>query len=502
MSQWIVRVTNHQIWVLLESTGPAIDAALKRDGITPEAIDSLERLRAVLTFCGKRLASTDPVLVQPGNLDQLFSYLNQLKVSVDTFTGNGDLANINAANLQADNMLSVTIHILGSSNPDDLSSLSEAAASYRNTLEQYLKEAANIQLDLTVKSQANEERINALDASINNESQKLVTLSNEQQSQFSAAQDKRASDFSSTQAEYLAKYTTAASDQQSQFSSDQDARKTAFSELQRNASEKLASLIEEYDDILKMRDVSYTEKEKLADEAHKVNLKELEANYENSASKILGEIQKYRTEVESLVGVIGNLGVTSGYKKVADNARRMLYLWQFMTVASLSGLIFIAYIIAFPVNNHLKVLDTDNLNPISQAALPKQTITSKNDPALIPPSESDFYHGLITRIFLSITFGIFAAYAGRQASRFFEIELKNRKLALELEALGPFIEPLDKSDRDKFRVQIGDRSFGVTDQEYTKAKDDDPVTLAGVLKSKDFQEAVVSNVKEALKSIK
>ena len=117
-------------------------------------------------------------------------------------------------------------------------------------------------------------------------------------------------------------------------------------------------------------------------------------------------------------------------------------------------------------------------------------------------SEAEFYQGFATRVFLSITFGIFAAYAAKQASRFFETESRNRKLALELEALGPFIEPLEKSDQDKFRVQIGDRSFGVNDHESYRVKDEDPVTLAGWLKSKDGIEALTGPIKELLKGMK
>lgn len=116
-----------------------------------------------------------------------------------------------------------------------------------------------------------------------------------------------------------------------------------------------------------------------------------------------------------------------------------------------------------------------------------------------PHSDADFYQGFLTRVFLSITFGIFAAYAGRQASRFFDMEQKNRRLALELEALGPFIEPLDKAERDKFRVQIGDRSFGVPDTELGKPKEDDPVTALSVLKSKEIGEFIATIVK-AVKS--
>ncbi len=110
-------------------------------------------------------------------------------------------------------------------------------------------------------------------------------------------------------------------------------------------------------------------------------------------------------------------------------------------------------------------------------------------------NEFAFLEGLATRIFLSITFGIFAAYAARQAGRFFEMEQQNRRRALELEALGPFIEPLEKIDRDKFRVQIGERSFAVPNKDSHEYKENDPVTALSLLKPKEWIEGVVSIIK-------
>ncbi|GAC1605467.1 MAG: hypothetical protein NVS3B3_03430 [Aquirhabdus sp.] len=260
---------------------------------------------------------------------------------------------------------------------------------------------------------------------------------------------------------------------------------------------------------------------------HNANLEILHSKYKSSADEILVEMRRNKTEVESLVGVIGNLGVTSGYKTVADHARKLLYIWQGVTVAALVGLVAVAFLIAFPNAFSNIFLKEKNINAAVDAAVQIQRVqpvserqeiakvvidksvdASKIDPKLSAvsssgsPSDTDFYHGLVTRIFLSLTFGIFAAYAGRQASHFFTIEQRSRKLALELEALGPFIEPLGKEDRDKFRVQIGDRSFGVPDHEALKPKDDDPVNLMGLLKSKDIQDIIAGIVKEVQKGLK
>jgi hypothetical protein len=50
-------------------------------------------------------------------------------------------------------------------------------------------------------------------------------------------------------------------------------------------------------------------------------LKALNENYEKAAKNTLQLVDNHRKDVEELVGVIGNLGVTSGYQKTANTAR-------------------------------------------------------------------------------------------------------------------------------------------------------------------------------------
>lgn len=64
------------------------------------------------------------------------------------------------------------------------------------------------------------------------------------------------------------------------------------------------------------------------------------------------------------------------------------------------------------------------------------------------------------------------------------------------------IEPLKQEDRDKFRVQVGDRSFGVPDHNIGNKKEDDPVTALAIMKSKEIQEFVTNLVKETVKAVK
>jgi hypothetical protein len=69
MSQWTERVVSHSVWQQMETLGPALDQAAMREGIDPSTHDGLERIRAILTFAGKRLAGADPQLMHPAPLD-------------------------------------------------------------------------------------------------------------------------------------------------------------------------------------------------------------------------------------------------------------------------------------------------------------------------------------------------------------------------------------------------------------------------------------------------
>jgi hypothetical protein len=59
---------------------------------------------------------------------------------------------------------------------------------------------------------------------------------------------------------------------------------------------------------------------------------------------------------------------------------------------------------------------------------------------------------------------------------------------LELEAIGPYLAPLPTDEQNKFRIQIGDRSFGREDDTGHKPRRKSPVSVVDLLKSKEGQE--------------
>jgi hypothetical protein len=510
MSQWIERVQGHAIWQELKALGADIDGALAREAITPDNILALERIRSVLTYYGRRLASTDPALVPLAHLDSVIANFRTARTQVAAFAANGDINQLVSANGQADAILQSLGAVPSLAATEELTGISEAAASYQKTLAGYLATALTTQQMLSRLSEENQAAIAHIRETIDAQKAQLATTLTEQQSLFSKAQDERASTFAASQAEQLGKFSQAMSDQQTQFSSDQDSRRTAFTNFELDTEAKAAKLISDYDAKLKEHDVTFKQNEDALTAEHQATLTKLEKDFIAEGQKKLAEVERQKVAIEKLVGIIGNKGVTYGYQRQANIARLALLLWQGLTVLSLAGLIVVAFIMVFPgafpslQGNHV------NESPVVAAgAGDKKGIAAAPVPATATSlaatagvSESEFYRGLATRIFLSLTFGVFATYAARQASRFMAIEQKNRKMALELQALGPFIEPLPESEQHKFRIQIGDRSFGVPDQDHHKTKDDDPVTIPGLLKSKEFGQFISDRLSDALKVFK
>jgi FtsZ-binding cell division protein ZapB len=428
MSQWTERVRDHQVWNQLTALGPAIDEAIAREGNDPTVVDGLERLRSVLAFSGKRMAAIDPFLVHLTPVDGVASYLEKALIEVQAYNADGNAGHIKNANAHADLVLSNLAQLNSLITQDDLTVISEAAAAYRATLEKYLKDASTLRQLLQGEVDTLRTKLNELTTELSAERQRVSSLTSEFQSQFSTAQE---------------------------------ARGREFTDAQTTRQDKFGALIADYNEKLTEQNADFERQKEAAIQNHAEELDNLKNQYEESAKSILNEINNHKAQVEKLVGVIGNLGVTSGYLKTANHARRTLWFWQLLTVGALGGVIVVAY------------------------------------KAFVPLVQGEFtWESFAARVFLSLTVGVLAAYSANQADKFLEIERRNRKLALELEALGPYLAPLPQQLQDKFRVDIGDRSFGHQDASLGHRADKSPATLVDALqKSKDLREFVVNIIK-------
>ena len=484
MTQLTERIQGHQVWRELADLGPALDQASGRWGIPAPAATGIERLRTVLAYSKTRLGSIEPFLLDPRPLGNIATTLASLRAEVQAFSSDTNAAHIDAANTHADDVLAGLSNVGSPPTPDELATIGEAAGNYHATLEKYLAEALEKHTEVSTAAEANSTTLAALATELATEKQRLAVLisdyqaqfaagqttrstehtaaQTERQSTFSGAQDSRGNEFTVAQTDRQQKFTDAATENQTLFSASQEARAKEFVAAQTDRSQAVAALIAEYTVVLADHKAELVKVRESAAKTAEDALATVRVTYEEAAKRILEKIEEHKTQVEKLVGVIGNLGVTSGYQKVANRAQKAIYLWQSLTVLALAGLILVAYVIAS--------------SPVG--------------------AESVFLQGLSTRVFLSLTVGVFAAYAAKQAANNMEIERKSRKLALELEALGPFIAPLPIEMQNKFRADVGDRSFGIPDGQVAKGEGRDPVSAA------DLVPILRDTVSELLKKIK
>ncbi len=437
MTQWAERYKSHQIWQLLQVLGPIIDNAFNLAGTDPETLDGLARLKSILSFCGQRLAGADPYLFQVGPLDNISAALQAMIQEVQNFIANGNVGHIANANSHGDAALTHLSQINVQLTTEDFMAAKEAAESYRVGLEKALSVVSGTASQLSGEMDSLRTRITELSTELAAERSRLSTTVSDFQTQFSAAQELRISTF--------------AGDQKGR----QDQFTTLFTDFTQKLVEQNTEFTKQREDIAKL---------------HQSDLAELREKFVDESTKLHEEILKRKAEVEKLVGVIGNLGVTSGYLTTANKAKTTVLVWQSITVGAMLSLSWIAY-----------------------SALKAATDL---------PAEAVFSWPLFAgRIFVALTLGALAAYAGTEAARYQKVERYNRRLALELEAIGPFIAPLDADKQAEFRIDVGKRSFGQSEGVNSDLDIKSPTSVGAILLNDPKVRSLITDaIKDAIKA--
>lgn len=500
MGPWDERIRGHRIWTEMETLGPIIDKALSIDGITSETSADIERLKAVLTYCGKRIAAADPLITVPQPLDSAASNLDAIKSELEAFVKDKDSTHIVTANQNADAALPPLSQIPGAYSPEELGALVSATVEYRAAVRKALTDAKqevkqfnavldegtsklkatsegelatlralleNNSKDLSTRLDAAQTNLAQLASLIQTEQQKLSQISSDQQGQFSTAQEARNKEFTEGLRVGNESLTKLVAEYQSQFSTAQNSRATENAAAESSRQNKFNELITDFSKKLADQDAEFAKQRGAFVLASETDLAGLVADFRVKATDILEDVEKKQSYVEKLVGVIGNLGVTSGYLRVANQSRLVMWLWQAATLGSMITLSIVAY-------------------------MTLHAIEGKNG--------QFSWIGFAARVLVLLSLGVIAAYSGIQGDRLFGEERRNRKLALELEAIGPFLAPLPIEDQNKFRVQMGERSFGREPEIQSHGKS--PTSVVDLANSQELKEIVKFAVETAISAIK
>lgn len=183
---------------------------------------------------------------------------------------------------------------------------------------------------------------------------------------------------------------------------------------------------------------------------HRNDFKHLEKELDVQSSGLVQKIDKLKGEAETLVGIIGNLGMTSGFQKAAKTAWDETKKWQHITIAAIIALV-VTILVTFLTGS-----------------------TIAND-----------WPNLVGRILLSLAFAALAKYAGTQSDKNFQIFRMNSRWELELQALGPYLAPLQTEEQHKFRIYLANKVFGQDDTSLQKNGWSSPTNIVDILTSED-----------------
>ncbi len=369
----------------MHDLGPKIDEAERLEDLDTAAVESLERLRSVLTFCGKRLGGTDPLTMTPAPLDAIAGSLETATNEIDAFAKDHNVAHLINANNGADAALNHLAQVPGIITKQEIVGLVQAANDSRKVLERHAQLSSEalrklepkieeLQKHLDAFSSQTQATVTTLQSQLEVERQKITTQSAEQQKVFGDAQEARSNTYNETLRKLQESLSQTLTDQQRQFSEAQESRSREFASAQADGQKRFSDLVTDYTKRLADQDAEFTKSRNLATDEYMTDLGKLIIEYEKGAKDILDKVDKHRVDVEKLVGLIGSLGVTSGYQKTANTARKSMWVWQGIAVIALVAVIWFAY------------------------------------RAFLPTMQGDFKWGAFaTRVFLTITVGVLAA---------------------------------------------------------------------------------------------
>jgi hypothetical protein len=440
----------HRIWAALENWGKMLDAALTVDFINEDAAEALARMRAVLTFLGKRLENADPFLFRLNWLESLATFADRLSAQLTLYTA-GDTAALIPASEITDELLAVMATMPSPATTTEFKGAKQAAEDYRKALDSMIRSARTASEDNKNELAGLKSRLAELATEMAAERARLTGLTSDFQSQFSAAQESR------SQTEVAAQ-----KDRDSKFNSVIDAQKQSLLERETSLRALEDETRKSHDALISQMRAEFGAVRDTAAQAHAKQLSDLHSEFVSKASTLRDEMVARKEEIEKLVGVIGNLGVTSGFLTNANSARKAMWAWQSVTVAAIVGLIVVALVFFLPASS----------TPFS-------------------------WPGFAGRVFVSLTFAALAGYAAKEAANNQRTESVNRRIALELEAVRPFIVSLPSEQQEAFINKLGDRTFGVIPANQALVGHDSlpPGALQGL-------ETVIRNVTELAKVLK
>ncbi len=376
----------------IHTTLDNISSALENDAFSAEdpiVIGLIDRVRESVSYTRTSLSYTIPSLISPGLLKQSNNLLQQVLNELNAYASNTNVAHLNNTTNHIDGLVSnvASFPVPKFAVEDEYFSLSytafkkkaeeaiEGIAAKRKELEEQVIETSREAADTTKKS-------SELKSAIEIEKSKTQQVSIEFKNQLESYA-------SIHQASLQAAIT--------QFNNKNDAQSKDFSSkfeaLQKSFSDQNTLLVE---------------------------------MLSKQANDLVGKLEEKKKEASDLVQIIGNIGITGNYQKIANQEQEAADTWRKYAIILMLGMV------------------------VAVSATILLSIENGFDWKMV-----------VFRLMATVVLVIPAAYAARESSRHRSLENLNRKAELELASLDPYLEKLPEEKRHAIKESLTEKFFGL-----------------------------------------
>ncbi len=379
MSYFEDRFKSHAIHTTLEQCVEAIKLHELKD-LNEEQVIAINRCEHVVKFAKTMLNRCDADLVAPATLDQLNNASTQVRNHWNQFVSN---LNWNILTAPCDSLLiqvsqlSSKLRPIPKSYDDLLTSLRDNTAAMLRQIRKAKQQQDGELEDFQSRLEDFAQKLETREAELEKQKTRIDALTTQQQETFSTAQETRNKEFSAFVSE----------------------RETIFED---NQAEHASKFEAQHDQQTK------------------------------AGQEQIDKLQAHCDHAKEIIGIIGNIGVTGNYQRIADQEMKAANTFRWIAVGCFGAMLVAVIVVLFG------------------------------------SFKADFCDWSMA-LFRVLTAAIFAApgiYCAMESSKHRKKEQQNRKLELELATISPFLEKLGDPDKSKvileklapeyFGKQLGD----------------------------------------------
>lgn len=394
--------TNHTAFVKLEQLHQVLISDTAKEKI--QQVADLAFFDAAYKYIADRLKLTLPILVQESELNALSNEVDAAMVQINAFLGNNNAGHLSNA---VNNINSVFNRIRNF--PFPLSKgdfdFSKAVANFQQAAQTGYENLKNINAKLLQDLTAIQANLDTKKVQLQEIEQKLAAKEIEIQN-------------------VLSRYNTEFEALKTKANTDIDAEKKKFND-NIDADRKL-----------------YKEQFDAEQESNKKNFEEQKKQFEKQSNELISNLNTKLAEANKIVNIIGNVGVTGNYQKIANEHKKNANLFRWIAfgfMAIMSGLLI------------WSIIELGN-------------------------KDFNLYKSLV-RILAAAVLTYPAVYAARESTKHRKLETQNRNLELELASINPFIELLPEDKKQTIKEGLTNKYFGNHNSVVDEKVDDEDVSL-------------------------